>query len=65
MLVNLPSPIPEFYHTPLPPKCCESKNVPELIVVLLFHFKLTYECIKEFGNTSLGPFNIINPLMKM
>ncbi len=36
LLVNLPSPIPELQHTPLPPRCCEPGNVPQLLLLSLF-----------------------------
>jgi hypothetical protein len=36
LLVNLPIPIAELQHTPLPPKCYEPKNAPQLILLLLY-----------------------------
>jgi len=36
LLVILPSPILELQHTPLPPKCCEPGNVPQLLTFMLF-----------------------------
>ncbi len=33
MFVNLPSPILELQHTPLPPKCCESRSAPQLLLL--------------------------------
>jgi hypothetical protein len=36
VLVNLPSPILELQHAPLPPKCCEPRSVPQLFILLLF-----------------------------
>jgi hypothetical protein len=36
LFVNLPSPILELQHAPLPPKCCKSTNVPQLILLPLF-----------------------------
>jgi hypothetical protein len=35
LLVILPSFIPKLQHAPLPPKCCEPKNVPQLLFLLL------------------------------
>jgi hypothetical protein len=29
-------PIPKFQHAPLPPKCCEPRNVPQLLALPLF-----------------------------
>jgi hypothetical protein len=36
MLVILPSPISELQHAPLPPKCYEPGNVPQLFILPLF-----------------------------
>jgi hypothetical protein len=36
LLVILPSLITELKHAPLPPKCCELGNVPELFILSLF-----------------------------
>ncbi len=36
VLVNLPSPIPELQHAPLPPKCYEPRSVPQLLLLPLF-----------------------------
>jgi hypothetical protein len=38
LLVNLLSPIPELQHAPLPRKCYEPKNVPQLFFLLLSSF---------------------------
>jgi hypothetical protein len=35
LLVILPNPILELQHAPLPPKCCESGNVPQLLLLSL------------------------------
>jgi hypothetical protein len=63
MLVILLSPIPELQHAPLPPKCCEPKNVPPFFALSMFHFKLTFESIKELGSVSLNltiiPINVV------
>jgi hypothetical protein len=48
LFINPPTPIPEFQHAPLPPKCCELGNVPQLLLFSLFTFKLVDESIKEF-----------------
>ncbi len=36
LLVNLPNPIPKLHYGPLPLKCCESGNAPQLLSLLLF-----------------------------
>jgi len=36
LLVNLSNPILEFQHTFLPPKCCEPRSMPQLLLLLLF-----------------------------
>jgi hypothetical protein len=36
LFITLPSPIPEFQHTPLPPKCYELRSVPQLFLLPLF-----------------------------
>jgi hypothetical protein len=36
LLVILPSPILELQHTPLPPKCCEPRSVPQILALFLF-----------------------------
>jgi hypothetical protein len=36
VLVNLPSLILELQHAPLPPKCYKPRNVPQLLLLLLF-----------------------------
>jgi hypothetical protein len=36
MLVNLPSPIPELEHAPLPSKCCDPWSTPQLFFLSLF-----------------------------
>ncbi len=36
VLVNLPSPTPELQHAPLPSKCCEPRNMPQLLTLMLF-----------------------------
>ncbi len=46
-------PIPELQHTHVPPKCCEPRSAPQLLILLLFSpFRLTIESIKEFGGAS-------------
>jgi hypothetical protein len=35
LFVNLPSPIPELQHAPLPLKCCEPGNAPQLLLLPL------------------------------
>jgi hypothetical protein len=45
VLVNLPSPIPELQHAPLPPKCCEPWSVhptpcSSIILILYSHLNL-------------------------
>jgi hypothetical protein len=60
LLVTLPNPISKFWHAPLPPKCCEPRNMPQLLILLLFSpFGFALESIKEFGgvsNTLIGVF---------
>ncbi len=58
MLVILPNPILEFQHAPLPPKCCESRSVPRFFTLPMFHFKFTFESIKELGSTSLSCYHL-------
>jgi hypothetical protein len=36
LLINLPSPISELQHTPLPPKCCKIRNTPQLFFLPMF-----------------------------
>ncbi len=36
MLVICINPIPKLQHAPLPPKCCESRSIPQLLVLPLF-----------------------------
>jgi hypothetical protein len=43
LLVNLPSPIPEFQHALLPPKCYEPRNMLNSLIFHWFHLKLTFE----------------------
>jgi len=52
LLVILPSPIPKFQHTPLPPKCCKPGSVPQLLMFSLFSHHIhiwiyqgTWECV--------------------
>jgi len=52
LLINLPSPILKLQHAPLPPKCCELGNVPNLLLFRCFRFKLPFEFIKELGSAS-------------
>jgi hypothetical protein len=40
LLVILPSPILELQHGPLPPKCCEPRNVPQLFILPQFSFQI-------------------------
>jgi hypothetical protein len=35
LLINFLSPIPKFQHTPLPPKCYEPRNAPQLLLLSL------------------------------
>jgi len=37
LLINLPSPILELQHAPLPPKCCEPRSVPQFLSFRCFH----------------------------
>jgi hypothetical protein len=61
VLFNLPNPISELEHAPLPPKCFEPRNTPQFRLLPLFTFGLTIECIKELGGASLlkslGPWS--------
>ncbi len=52
LLVNLPSPIPDLQHAPLPPKCYEPGSVPQLLLLPLITFGLAVESIKELGGAS-------------
>jgi hypothetical protein len=36
VLVNLPNPIMEFQHAPLPPKCCKPRGAPQLLLLSIF-----------------------------
>ncbi len=52
LLVILPNPILEFWHAPLPPKCCEPGSMPQLLTFLLFSpethilvYQGTSECV--------------------
>jgi hypothetical protein len=47
VLINLPSPIPKFQHTPLPLKCNKPGSVH------CFNFRFTFESIKELGSASI------------
>jgi len=40
MLVNLPSPISELQHALLPPKCCEPRSAPQLLIIPLFSLQI-------------------------
>ncbi len=59
LLVILPNPIPKLQHAPLPPKCCESRSMPQLLIFLLFSpqihiwiYQGAWECaIKNHGFT--------------
>jgi hypothetical protein len=63
LLVILPSPHPGVPACPLPPKCYEPWNTPQLLVLLLFSlFKLTVESIKGVGG-ALDPFWFMCKLM--
>jgi len=52
VFVNLPNPIPELQHAPLPPKCYELGSAPWLLHLSLFIFGLIVESIKELGGAS-------------
>jgi hypothetical protein len=52
LFVNLPTPIPKLQHALLPPKCYESKNTPQLLLLPLFTFGFVVESIKELGGVS-------------
>ncbi len=55
VLVILPSPILELEHAPLLPKCYKLRNVsPNSLLFHYFHFKLTFESIKELGARHWG-----------
>jgi hypothetical protein len=59
LLVILPSPIPELQHAPLPPKCYDQGACPNSLLFCYFHFRFTFESIKEFGNTSIDSIRSI------
>jgi hypothetical protein len=43
----------------LPLKCYELKNVPPIIIFVVFTFKFTFESFKEFGGVSQVVVNYI------
>ncbi len=51
LLVNLPSLIPELQHAP-PQNAASQGTCPNSLLFQCFHFRLTFEPIKEFGSTS-------------
>jgi hypothetical protein len=54
MLVNLPSPILELQHAPLPPKVLQVKEcAPNSVFFQCVHFRLIFESIKELGSASM------------
>jgi hypothetical protein len=61
VFINLPSPILELQHAPLPPKCYEPRNAPQLLTLPLFlpqtHiwiYQGAWECIKDGHKKILG-----------
>jgi hypothetical protein len=52
VLVNLPNPILEFLHTPLPPKCCEPESVLTSYFSTIFILD-SFESFEEVGNVSI------------
>ncbi len=49
VLVNLPSPIPELQHAPLPLKCCELRSTPQLLLLPLSHLDSQLNPSKNLG----------------
>ncbi len=52
LFVNLPSPILELQHAPLPSKCYKPGNVPQPVFLSMLTFGLTIESIKELRGAS-------------
>jgi len=45
----------ELLHTPLPPECYKTKNMPQLLILPLFSpFGVIIESIKQFGGALIG-----------
>ncbi len=49
LLINLPSPILELQHTPLPPKCCKLGNAPQLLLPLSSHLDSKLNPLRSLG----------------
>jgi len=52
LFFNLPSPILKLQHTPLPQNVASQGTCPNFLLFHCFHFRLTFESIKELGSTS-------------
>jgi hypothetical protein len=50
-------------HPSTPPKCCEWRNVLQLLTLLMFHFKLTFAFVKEPGSVSQKAFIFLSWLL--
>jgi hypothetical protein len=51
-LVIFPNPIPELQHAPLPPSATSKGTCPNSLPSHYFHFRFTFESIKEVGSVS-------------
>ncbi len=54
MLIILPSPIPELQHALLPQSALSQGTCPDSLLFRCFHFKLTFDFIKELGSPSIS-----------